>query len=90
MTIPSSPVAWMFKEYVWATGLCGHVWRDKLEHEAPDTGSENIKDIVPLYVKEYVDHLRSESEKNGWYVRECSRLQHLLEVNGIKDPEDYS
>lgn len=43
------PVAWSFKEYVWATGLGAHVWRDKLETERPDTEEGEVKDLVPLY-----------------------------------------
>jgi hypothetical protein len=43
------PVAWMYKEYVWATGLGGYVWRDKIEREAPDLAASSIKDLTALY-----------------------------------------
>lgn len=42
------PVAYCYKEYVWATGIGAHVWRDKLETEKPGDDSE-IKDLAPLY-----------------------------------------
>lgn len=44
------PVAWMYKENVWATGLGSYVWREKIELEAPDAESE-IKDLVPLFTR---------------------------------------
>lgn len=43
------PVAWAYKENVWATGLCGYVWRDKIEEEYPGGESEHIKDVTALY-----------------------------------------
>lgn len=43
------PVAWQYKEYVWATGLQASVWRDKLESEQPDPEAQEIKDLIPLY-----------------------------------------
>lgn len=42
------PVAYCYREHVWATGLCDYVWRDKLEAEKPGDDSE-IKDLAPLY-----------------------------------------
>lgn len=46
--VVEEPVAYLYKEYVWATGLCDYVWRTKLEAEAP-TDHQNVKDIEPLY-----------------------------------------
>jgi hypothetical protein len=43
------PVAWSYKEYVWATGLGGSVWRDKLETERPNPDECEVKDVAPLY-----------------------------------------
>lgn len=48
------PVAWMYKEYVWATGLVDYVWRDKIEREAPDLNATSIKDLTPLYAEQPV------------------------------------
>lgn len=45
----SKPSAWRYEEYIWATGLSGHVWREKLELEAPDPESQNVRGITPLY-----------------------------------------
>ncbi|UZJ58611.1 hypothetical protein OKW98_18715 [Pseudomonas sp. KU26590] len=46
--VVEEPVAYLYKEYVWATGLCDYVWRTQLESEAP-TDDQNVKDIDPLY-----------------------------------------
>lgn len=43
------PVAYSYKEYVWATGLADYVWREKIEAELPNTEDCEIKDLVPLY-----------------------------------------
>ena len=43
------PVAWSYKEYVWATGLGAYVWRDKIEAECPSTDESEIKDLAPLF-----------------------------------------
>lgn len=43
------PVAWSFREYVWATGLGAHVWREKLEREAPDLEETDFRDLEPLF-----------------------------------------
>jgi hypothetical protein len=45
------PVAWQYKEHVWATGLGAYVWRDKLETEKPGDDSE-IKDLSPLFASQ--------------------------------------
>jgi hypothetical protein len=46
------PMAWLYKEYVWATGLGGSVWREKIELERPDPENENIKDVAPLFASQ--------------------------------------
>lgn len=46
------PSAWKYEEYVWATGLSGHVWREKIELESPDSDSQNIRNVTPLYAAE--------------------------------------
>lgn len=43
------PVAWKFKERVWATGLSDYVWRDQLEDEKPNGDERQIRDIDPLF-----------------------------------------
>lgn len=48
-SLEAEPVAWMFKERVWVTGLCGYVWREKIEDELPDPECYAVKDIIPLY-----------------------------------------
>lgn len=73
-------------------------WADKYGNLCTDTNKEHMltsrwaedyaKYTKPVYSEEYVDHLISERDKNGWYVRECSRLSRLLEINGVKDPEE--
>jgi hypothetical protein len=47
--VERKPAAWSYKEYVWATGLGGSVWRDKLEREAPDADVADVKEVTPLY-----------------------------------------
>jgi hypothetical protein len=66
----SSPVAWAFKEHIWATGLCGYVWRDKLDDEAPDDECESVKDVSPLYSQEYVSALLAELEAKDKRIAE--------------------
>lgn len=48
----SVPVGWVYKEYVWATGLGGYVWREKIEREAPDLDASSIKDLTPIYAEQ--------------------------------------
>lgn len=43
------PVAWKFKERVWATGLSDYVWRDQLEDGQPNEDEREIRDITPLF-----------------------------------------
>jgi rubrerythrin len=50
LAVDAQPVAWMYKENVWATGLSSYVWREKLELEAPGAESE-IKDLAPLFTR---------------------------------------
>ncbi|MCK9802139.1 hypothetical protein M1B34_31885 [Pseudomonas sp. MAFF 302030] len=45
------PVAWSYKVRVHAAGI-GLVWRDKVEHEAPDTNAVDVKDLSPLYAEQ--------------------------------------
>ena len=50
--VERKPLAYSYKEYVWATGLGAYVWRDKLETERPNTEDSEIKDLVPLYTSQ--------------------------------------
>ncbi len=45
----AKPSAWMYEEYVWATGLSDYVWREKIELDAPDPDSQNVRNVTPLY-----------------------------------------
>ncbi|CAI2040531.1 hypothetical protein [Serratia liquefaciens] len=71
----SKPVAWAFKEHIWATGLCGYVWRDKLEDEAPDAECESIKDVNPRYSQEYVSALLAELEAK---TKRIADMEHVV------------
>lgn len=44
----AEPVAWAYKEYVWARGI-GYVWREKLEDENPGDECNTLKEVTPLY-----------------------------------------
>jgi hypothetical protein len=46
------PVAWSFKEYVWATGLGSYVWRDQLEPDRPNEKEREVREVVPLYAEQ--------------------------------------
>jgi len=46
----SEPVAWKYREYVYACGI-GYVWRDKLEEERPEEQCDYITDVMPLYTR---------------------------------------
>jgi len=46
--LEAEPVAWSYKEYVWATGI-GYVWCEKLEDENPGDECNTLKEVVPLY-----------------------------------------
>lgn len=45
------PVAWIYKDRVYASGI-GHVWREKIEREAPDSESFYIKEVIPVYAEQ--------------------------------------
>lgn len=94
----SKPVAWALKEHVWATGLCGYVWRDKLDDEAPDAECESVKDVSPLYSQEYVSALLADNEAKDKRIAELeqdelatrasSRAVHEAQENHINQQQD--
>ncbi|MFV8904570.1 hypothetical protein ABQ333_04860 [Serratia fonticola] len=69
-------------------------WEVKLTREYPPgwmIEDGKVKDLKPRYSQEYVTALleelriaKGDRDKNGWYVHECSRLQNILELNGVK------
>ena len=71
----AKPSAWMYEEYVWATGLSGYVWREKIEIEAPDSESQNVRNVTPLYARR--TGLEENAEFETWRKEQIASLVRM-------------
>lgn len=73
------PVGWKYRERVWALGIQGYVWREKIESDYPELGQ--IEGLLPVYAyppdaQAEIDRLKAESAKREAFIDELVKQRH--------------